>query len=284
VQVLPGTCAIKNRADTARDEMFVGRLYGEADKVTLPATDSSGGKSYLIVARVENPYEGDSYDPPEDPAKGPYIFTRVLGPQDGVTSTTTDAAALGLPDSMIALARIDLPASTGAITQGMIIDLRKLARVLTQHDYVVIAPTSTSAVSSTAYTKWGGAEVQLVTTVPAWATHVKLRAIVGGATHGGSGASNVYGKLRVKLTSGTTTLTSEDTSYNLSAPGGADQSTVMFGSQPLAIPSGMLGKSVSITLEGNRSSGSSTGDTLSMTSGAMLSIEADFERKPVSGA
>lgn len=133
VAVAPGTVAVL--ANGLTDEMYVGRLP-VADSVTIAATDSTGGRSDLIVARVVNPvFETVPADwPAIDPEDGPFLQTYVFS---GVGPTVTTPQEVDPDCSAIALARVDVPASTGTITQAMITDLRREARGVK----VLTAPT-----------------------------------------------------------------------------------------------------------------------------------------------
>ena len=86
-------------------------------------TGSSGGRSDLVVARITDPqYEGQ---PPADPDDFDYAYVDII---QGVSSSTRSARDLNLSYPAIALARIDLPASTGTVQASHITDLRELAQ------------------------------------------------------------------------------------------------------------------------------------------------------------
>jgi hypothetical protein len=124
VRVLPGACAIHNSAAGIKYEAYACRLTS-ADTVDIPAT-GTGARSDMIVARVENPHiEGEPWDPPDDPAAGPYIRCYRIPDVGDQAETLADAGRAN--DSAIPLARIDIEtAQTGTITNAMITDLRKM--------------------------------------------------------------------------------------------------------------------------------------------------------------
>ena len=112
-----------------REQQFQGSYYahniGEAT-VPISPTGSGGGRTDMVVLRVEDPtVDGTPWT--HDPASEPVYYFRVL---EGVSSSAT-----GLPAGMtgIPLARITLPASTGTITSGMITDLRQQANPRTEY-------------------------------------------------------------------------------------------------------------------------------------------------------
>lgn len=107
---------------------FQGSYYafnvGEAD-VPITPTGSGAGRSDLVILRVEDPnISGTSWN--HDVATDPIYYFRVLQGVDPST-TTVPAGTTG-----VALARIDIPASTATITQDMITDVREMVSPRTE--------------------------------------------------------------------------------------------------------------------------------------------------------
>lgn len=145
VQVAPGACAIKKiNTGIGSTQMYIARAP-EATAVDIAATGSSGGRSDLIVARVEDPFiAGSPYQPPADVTAGPYVFPRVISGVPAGTQRLQDVPGHE-NDSALTLARVDVPASTGTITNAMIIDLRQMAIPISQRIIRTYSlPTSTS--------------------------------------------------------------------------------------------------------------------------------------------
>lgn len=95
------------------------------EQVDISPTGSGGGRSDLIVLRVEDPnIDGTSWG--HDVTVDPVYYFRVI---EGVSSTATEPP-VGM--TAIALARIDLPASTGTVTAGMVQDVRQSANPKSQ--------------------------------------------------------------------------------------------------------------------------------------------------------
>lgn len=134
VRVAPGTVAVTTQG--LADEMYLGRLPVE-EEVAIEATDATGARSDLICARVVNPeYEAPPGGWPSiDPDAGPFMLTWVI---PGVPSNTTSVEEIDPNMSAVALARVDIPLSTGTITQDMIVDLRTPAKA-----GLVTVPTGT---------------------------------------------------------------------------------------------------------------------------------------------
>lgn len=123
VRVMPGACTVPVKALGKTNQTYIGANPSE-DVIAIPATGSGGGRSDLIVARVENPIAGEPWQPPADPITGQYIFTRRY---PSVPAGTTHVVQVDPSASALTLARIDIPASTGTITDAMIHDLRGVA-------------------------------------------------------------------------------------------------------------------------------------------------------------
>lgn len=278
VRVLPGTLAIKSRATGARDEMYVGRLPS-TDTVAIAPTDFTGPRSDLIVARVEDPNEpGVVYPVPATPASGPYIYTRVIS---GVPAGTTTAAQAGGARTEIALARIDIPPSTGTITQAMIADLRVLSQPRKDRNLVVVAPTAESLLpKDSAYHAWPAAALTTLA-VPSWATHLRASVLVGGVrfgaagTNGGAGwDSNGFTRLKFAWSAGDPTV-SDATSFNIHTDSGNDRFLMMAGSPSHKVPKGARGGTVAVYIDGTRTTGTA-GAAQAIDSMSTISLDVEF--------
>jgi hypothetical protein len=262
VTVDPGVVTILSRATGGAYQAYSGRLATQ-DTLAIPATGGSA-RSDLIVARVEDPYmAGEPWSDPTDPTTGPYIFTRRI---PGVPNTTKDVASLGLGYSAIALARVDIPASTGTITQAMITDLRKVANPRRERDLIAQAWGSTNTLTASSYTEWPtGAHWSIA--VPTWATQIKILAtwaqILTPST-----ASNPSGGLLIAFGS----LSSSTVAYDTTSNTGASRSTYVCGDR-LAIPWSMRGTTQTLTLKGTRGAGTGA---IQADSYSALSVDYEF--------
>lgn len=104
--------------ETAFQGSYFGYNVGNDTTLTIAPTGGTG-RSDMVVVRAEDPTWSGS--PWGGPASGQILFPRVIS---GVSGSATTAPA-GI--SAIPLARIDIPASTTAITQAMITDLRQVS-------------------------------------------------------------------------------------------------------------------------------------------------------------
>jgi hypothetical protein len=173
IRVSAGGCGILNRSPGSAEQAYTGR-NPTSDTVAIAATGSGGGRSDLIVVRVEDPgMSGFNYQEPGDVTVGPYIFTRVI---PNVPAGTTDAHDLAAHanDSCITIARVDMPASTGTVQAGMITDLRDQANPRSQR---VCLPGTIQAQTVTLSNDWQNFPAGGVPNVfiPKWATHCTIR-------------------------------------------------------------------------------------------------------------
>jgi hypothetical protein len=284
VRVYPGACAILNRAAGAKYEAYAARLPSE-DVVDIAPTGSGGGRTDLIVARIENPHENG--EPWPEPGAGEentyqYVRTAVIS---GVPDNTKTVKGLGLGYSAIPLARITLPASTGTVQQSRITDLRQMTQVRRSETMHVVAPTTERRLTSTDWVNWPP-DLNMDLEVPEWATHLQVQGILGGVRFGAAGTNggagwNTFGSLRVQLgLEAAGAVYSQATAYNISNESGQDRTTLIVGAPAIKIPAAMRGAPSSIRIEGNRNSGSST--SLFVDQSSMCSLEVKFLQAPES--
>jgi hypothetical protein len=280
VRVFPGTVAILNRAAGASDEMYVLRV-GTEQTVDIAPTDASGGRSDLIVARVENPWaSGETWPDPADPTVGPYASLAVIS---GVASNVTSVEDLGLTadHSMIALARVDLPASTTDISQAMVVDLRVMANSVVQREMEVFMPSAADALTTAAFADWSSTIASL--DVPEWATHVRVRAILAGVSYGpNAGGSNVNGDLRIRIGGKAGDYFSSSTRYNLDNAGGdgASRATLMCADPKVALPATDRGaRGIPFALQGRKVSGNTS---ISVDDKSTITLDVEFLNEPES--
>lgn len=177
VQVAPGGIVIPNSYAGGAGQSYTGR-NASATVVNVPASDSTGSKSWYIIFRIQDPQFGGPA--PVDPLAGPYSFLECVS-----TSATVS-------DPHYRLAKVTVPASTAAITKAMIEDLRSVANP--QKDYSIFARPRIRADDGTqmslkgrylngSKTYWGelfpgglGVPNQATFHIPEWATIMVLDA------------------------------------------------------------------------------------------------------------
>lgn len=116
VRVASGVAAIVNTYAGQFGQSYIVRNAGEED-VTISATVGTA-RSDMLVLRIDDPQYGGSTPP--NVASGPYAKFAIIS--NVGSSAVAPPAGIAFP--CIPLARIDIPANTGAIAQSMIFDLR----------------------------------------------------------------------------------------------------------------------------------------------------------------
>lgn len=191
IRVMDGACLIINRSVGGENQTYAGLNLG-GEEIPVTPTGSGSGRSDLVVARVEDPQYAP-WDVPEDEEYGPYIFTRII---EDVPDDTETAAEIDDTYSWIALARIDIPASTATITNAMIKNLRKVARPQQQRYLLTATPEAIDELDAVGvWTDWP-VDASFPVTVPVWANKARIVAVVSGAY---LNTGNAHGQLRVKL-------------------------------------------------------------------------------------
>jgi hypothetical protein len=160
----------KRRAALGGGSQSYAARMPTVEQVDVPPVTVEGPRSDLVIARVEDPYGGETWPAPEDPTIGPYVFTRVIPDVPAGTTSIRDVD----PDSTaVTLARLDMPPGTTTITAAMVTDLRQLARPRSEsfRRYVPGWPAPDSAPPSAITTWWCSSKAPESTTQrPFWTT------------------------------------------------------------------------------------------------------------------
>lgn len=263
VRVMPGACAINSRAAGGTYQAYAGRAVSET-VVPIATTSSSGGRSDLIVARVEDPFmPGEPWSEPTDVTAGPYIFPRVIA---GVPAGTKTVAGLGLGYSAVALARVDLPVSTGTVTQAMITDLRTIANPRRQRRVDVVFPAT--AVNWDA-ASWKTGATSAALSIPSWATYAR---IVVTATGLKLNVGSTYGSMRAEMGA----VVTQSTTYDENWLGGTARTTYATAGE-VSIPAALRGTAQAVALRGWRTVGTGY---LTVDAGTTVVYDVEFYEVP----
>lgn len=224
VRVAPGNALIRNSYAGGQGQTYACRA-AEQTEIPIVATGSSGSRTDLIVARIDDPtYQGSGFDPETFEATKFEVIR-------GVPSNTTDAKGLGLGYPALPLARVTLPASTGTVTSSMITDLREVAlprskRYLFTHglypgeqdslDYAVAGNPDGEA--------WPNIFWQAY--IPEWAQRVRIRGFWGQVRMPGR-AENNLGKLWVRIGTMPNGFSSQAVNWDALTTGGVSRETFM---------------------------------------------------------
>ena len=164
VQVMPGGVVLPNTYSGGAGQSYTGRV-ASATLVDVPASDSTGAKSYYIIFRVQDPQFGGQA--PADPLVGPYSFLECV------------PTSANVEHPHYRLARVTVPANTATITNAMITDLRDVAMPRSLNVWrpraLVTEDTEGLDVSGEVgewFPNSGGPQDVFI---PAWATRVQIR-------------------------------------------------------------------------------------------------------------
>jgi hypothetical protein len=243
----PGGVAIRNRAGGGKQETYMDSAETEEESIPIPATDSSGGASYLVMYRVENPFiSGEPWPIPSNRDDGPYSGVRV----EKCSPTTVSPQQINPGWSAIAFARIDLPASTATVTAEHIVDLRTVANMFTGiqpvqeviNNYDVTVNETTEVTSpiprswsdgrigtgddvlhgtSTGWTDWP-AQFQEPVPIPDWANGVDVFAAINYFVY----RDNCIGGLRAVL-GGSPTYATDINTNSVTSNNGIHENTII---------------------------------------------------------
>lgn len=173
VTVDQGSGILLNKYAFGFEQSYLVR-NGTTTDVEISPTGSGGGRSDMLVVRIDDPQYGGTV--PEDIENGPYAKFEVI---QNVSATAIDIPA-GHNYPAIPLCRIDIPASTGTITSGMIVDIRRLASpkitTVVRPNATVTAETETLNATGTDGEYFPNAGGVQDIYIPTWATRMQIRA------------------------------------------------------------------------------------------------------------
>ena len=276
VRIASGSCIIPNRFPGVSDQSYVGRVESEFNVAVSP-TGSGGGRTDLVVARVYDPqYVGS---PPADPLNYEYIRPFVI---EGVPATA-DAAWLKANTNYpaIALARLNIPSGTAAITSAMITSvrevalprsesvLRTLSLVTGQESRLTVGgyhPNGGQTWPDAAETEWGPIWI------PEWAQRVRVVMIWGGVL---IPAGNSWGSFWVQIAPFVHPDNRKTQEVEWDSPNSVGSSRDTFiAADDVPIPASLRGTSQVFYPRATRDVGSTAlGPLLSNTSTIMLQLE-----------
>lgn len=269
IRVRDGACMIRGKEVLWQGSYF-GYNLGDTE-LAITATDGGGGRSDLIVAQIEDPtISGSPWG--HDPATDPLVYARVI---EGVAPGTTTVPA-GL--SAIPLARIDIPVSTGTITQDMIVDLREMMDARIRTELRTVQGGGDDTVGNIVYPDWeafpNGANWDF--DVPTWCSQVSIQATWAQLDHI-SANEDAYGHLRAKFGD----LATPRTLYNVDWVGTPTRHTMVAGGT-LTIPEAMRGTTQTLEFQGARAStGGSPDGRLEADAATAFMVIVTFREVPV---
>lgn len=268
VHVAVGAFSVLNRESNSRNEAYVGRGIAVSDIPISPS--GSSPRSDLVVVRLRDPQYG--YAAPSDVANGPYAFPEVV---PGVPSNTrrADQVASLIGKSVYALARIDLPANTTAITAGMIKDLRKLAQAHQYHFVNQQTGIGFEQLTSSNWVNWPSNSIDV--DVPPWATNAFVKVTLNTVVT--DGASSDFNP---RISFGGITMQSAAWDYNGSNGFGGEKMPFIMTAD-LDVRS-IAGTTATLRTQAMRTFTSATGTALvQFDIYSQIIYEVDFQERPL---
>ncbi|MET7808651.1 hypothetical protein [Micromonospora chersina] len=177
---------------------------------------------------------------------------------DKLKKAASQAAGLAaIAAKSIALARVDIPPSTGAITEAMIKDLRRVANPRRERTLLTSSPGANNDLTSTsAYVDWPAVAVKSIA-VPSWATQVKIVSTIAGAL---ASFDLVDGFLRHRLGAATFGQETRFDTNGVTASNQADKT--MLTADTLTVPASMRGTKQQVAVQGKLTLRGSSGNGL----------------------
>lgn len=199
VMIMPGgfvAQATPNRIDSgytsAPWQSYLRSIY-QSTNVSIAPTDSTGSRSDFVGIEVVDPqFEGTDTSAWTDSDWGSHAFWRTRVIQNVSSDGVMVDGFIGMSRPFVPLARVDIPASTGTITDDMITDLRFLAVERSKNDTILQRPPGDVSINEGDSQNLG---VLRTVTVPTWATHVQIDGEINGVRLSGSG--DAQGNTRV---------------------------------------------------------------------------------------
>lgn len=276
VSVRPGAALILNRYAGGGQQTYVLR-NASATSVEIPATGAGASRTDAIIARVLDPqYEGSA---PADPVTFQYSSIERIG---SVPANLTDIKQLNLAYPAVLLARIQIPASTGTITNGMITDLREVAiprresvlrtYAFTSGEGKVLGNTTAYPTGSTwaeeAPDAWGPIRI------PSWATRVRITVMWAGV---GCPAGNAKGYVwaQIGLNSNPDKVVTQGTRYDTASSGGWTRQ-VFIAADDKYIPTSLRGTEQKIYPRANVDASVPTASRVQLDPGSSIILQAEF--------
>lgn len=251
VVVQPGGGTMVSRYPGIKGESYDGQVTA-AHPVNIAANGGGSTRYDLVVMRIDDWNFAGQQDTPSDLPRDDVPVTK-LQVVSGVASTVKRASELALGYPAIALARVALPAATGAVTQAMITDLREVAVPRRKRDVRTVGVTAGGADSLDLTGEYWPNAIAGTIEIPEWASQARVIAqwfgikVPSGSTRTGS--------LWVRLAAGTpSVINTQTTGYDLTGVANASRDT--FGAaDTVAIPKAIRGTSVGLAPVGSITGG-----------------------------
>ena len=268
VRIAPGNALIRNSYGGGTAQTYACRAASQTE-LAITATGSSGSRTDLVVARINDPtYAGGEFDPTTFQAADFAVI-------QGVPAGTSSVAGLNLGYPAIPLARITLPASTGTVTAAMITDLRSVALPRVQRHLFThnLSVEETDTISGPVGDPMGEAwpNVFWNFSIPSWAARVRVRAILGGVRVEERSPNN-FGQLFVRFGTVPNGFSTQMGRWDNSMAGGITRQTFMVADDR-TVPKSFRGTDSRAYIRATRTNSNSNTPRLDTFSSISLDLE-----------
>jgi len=168
VRIMPGSAAMVNRYQQNSKESYIGKKE-TVSYLPIRPTTSAGGRTDLVIATIRDPQQR-TYSDWSESKKNDYEYFR-FEVIEGVHAGAQHISNRDYPS--IALARINIPASTGTITSSMITDLRRMTVTRTDRRQYIRTPGTDLNMAVSGYGEFPKG-VGVTLEVPQWATRLSV--------------------------------------------------------------------------------------------------------------
>lgn len=252
IRITTGGVLVRNRSTGAANQTYVASNKAET-LLDTPAQTTSA-KSHLVVVRIKDP----QYSPwtgivgAADPKTFQYTDPFII---QNVPSTTKSAVELSLGYSAVALARIDQPANTTNITQGMIVPLGELPNPKTERVIKGINnnDTHTFFYADTDWHTWPIAATWQIK-IPEWATRFAYSLALGHIIPQYLNSSATTGYLRLNV--GSDAIVGDSVQWEVDAENDTNPQHILNGDE-IEIPASIRGQTVTWKVQARRIAGTS---------------------------
>lgn len=242
IRVRPGAVVIPNSKPGAPSQSYLA-INPEDHEIAITPTGAGVTRSDLVYVRVKDPQYADEPAPP-DVETGPYVTVEVITGVAPTTLTLADAIAQGkapVGRTGVEICRVDMPASTGTVTQGLITDLRRVAVPRTQRaQRLAIGPVSAESLwdwdPAGSFPDSAGWQID----IPSWATRAIVTAWISGVLFKGNTAGSVTTKVG--------SISTPAVGWNESVASGFDKG-ILNASGEIAIPAAMRGTTQTVKVD-----------------------------------
>jgi hypothetical protein len=286
VRILTGGATLLNRYLSDPDESYAVQLQATETIPSGSMPPSIGApRSHLVCVTIGDPnysLEGHPWMTEIEPGEEPtfqYVRPWII---QNVPAGTQSVAELGITYPALALARLDMPASTTTVQSAHIVDLRKMARPRELEEMWHVAVSAADSLNTDDTWEYWPDNSQKAVTIPEWASYVYVTGYLEGIRLVTAGASTQIASFRVSSqTAGLFTPESHAHIVREAATPAVtgERVNVNLGG-PIAIPSAVRGATHNFQVQGKRNGTSSANGSFNTDTWTSAQVRLRFVEIP----